>query len=670
MPFPQPLVPLALALAAWPASSCSAPGSASAPNPDGRPAAEHRDPEEGRAEDERVIAAVRAGELGAAHEILGEMLVRRHLAQARALFATDPPNPSDGLLSIDEALEIDAENGEALLLHGEGSVLLAEQLIAKGANGMYITGSYESALDSFRRAANQMPANARALFGASRAAYNLSQFDEALDFATRGMEAIGAGADATGIAPSPARLFAEASYGAYANAMANAAGPADAEELFTLTEGALGRLLGLNSTDPWVWTTLGNLYLWAGRPEEAMSTLERGLDRAPTDGRMLAKLVDIARENGGSQTALLRINAFVNAHPDVAGGFWWLGRERFDLACTRLREGAADEFAAAERAFARARELDSSLTADCKGYEVVCRAGVGWSRYHSNDLEGAVAAFLSMNEVMERGIEWDYPERLSSGIQGLALAGNQYAERGDWLSAAEVFGKLFELQPDRADWANNQGFFLRDQAVALEQLGRDLCEQAALLPSDPQALARWLERAGLPADLQGDLGAALKAKAEENLSRAAELMEQSYAAYQNAARLAPDDVRLVNDTALVAIYYVDRDLERAEEMLLGCIELGTRGLEDASLEREARIELENALGDSYENLGYLYLVRRREPEKARPFLEKALGLGDPRPKVTMQMLPLCSEPPDHPTLVEWRSWGRPCDAVGPGDPVR
>ncbi len=50
-------------------------------------------------------------------------------------------------------------------------------------------------------------------------------------------------------------------------------------------------------------------------------------------------------------------------------------------------------------------------------------------------------------------------------------------------------------------------------------------------------------------------------------AREAQQYEESYQAYRRAMSLAPDNARILNDTALILIYHLHRDLDRAEEWL-------------------------------------------------------------------------------------------------------
>ena len=147
-------------------------------------------------------------------------------------------------------------------------------------------------------------------------------------------------------------------------------------------------------------------------------------------------------------------------------------------------------------------------------------------------------------------------------------------------------------------------------------------------------------------------------------------MQRSYDAYLDAARLAPTDVRIVNDTALIAVYYLHEDLDRAEEMLRRSIEMGAKQLETRELDDEARYALANAYGDAFQNLGVLYLWQRRDREEARKLLESSLGKGDERPVVTQVLLPLCDASEEELAQAEsegLRPWGVPCGTTGAQD---
>ena len=109
-----------------------------------------------------------------------------------------------------------------------------------------------------------------------------------------------------------------------------------------------------------------------------------------------------------------------------------------------------------------------------------------------------------------------------------------------------------------------------------------------------------------------------------------------------AAELAPEDVRILNDTALLLVYHLHRDWDRAAELLTRAVELGQKQLENAELTKSQRTELESAWGDAHENLGVLHLEHEHDPAAARRWFQRAVEIGpDPRPRVVEHWLPQC-----------------------------
>jgi tetratricopeptide (TPR) repeat protein len=622
---------------------------------------------EARAEDERVAAALEAlesGDLAAAHAVLGDALVERSCQEARAAFAEG--RPEDGLLHVDRALALAPSANEALLLKAQGSLALAEKNIAAGGPALLITGALEDARAYFARCER----TSEALLGASRTSLLLGDGAEAYDLADAACRTL-TSEPAPGELPYvPERLLAESAFLAYVLAK-QAEDPATPER-FTGAEEALGRLLGRTPDDPWAWATLSDLHEWEGRWDEARAALERGLARVPADPELLDRLTRVCRQSGGSEEVVAALDAYAARFPESADVRWYGARERFDAATQKLMErfsaegekpesnaDLVEDFTRAEAEFRAAGAAEPYYAEEGSGYEVVCRAGIGWAHYQDDDLQAAEASFRSMDEVVERGLEWKLEGRVLSGIDGLHLVGTRYNDREDWLNAARTYEYLHAYQPDVAVWANNTGFFYRDAAVDLELVAKRLCAAAHGRALEPDELAS----VGLSASADPQ---ALAAKADELSSRARELMLKSWAGYQDAARLAPEDVRIVNDAALVLVYYLHTELELAERMLRSCLELGEKQLADESLEEDARWELKNAWGDAYQNLGVLYAVHKQAPEEARVFFERAAEIGpEPRPMLSNFWIPfLRGEIADDGGAFELyapRDWALPCD---------
>ena len=84
------------------------------------------------------------------------------------------------------------------------------------------------------------------------------------------------------------------------------------------------------------------------------------------------------------------------------------------------------------------------------------------------------------------------------------------------------------------------------------------------------------------------------------------------------------------------------DPDTAERFLMDAVDAGKAQLQAEGLTEEQIYGIENAIGDAYQNLGYLELSVRKNPLIAQGWLEKSLEIGpDPRPFIESQLLPHC-----------------------------
>jgi hypothetical protein len=615
---------------------------------------------------------IEAGRLEEARALLDELLLTGLMDQARSQLAAG--SPADALTTLDRIRELAPEDEDARLLEGDASLALAEAAIRRRGSVGLIEGALGDALHAYQ----SLDESGHALFGASRAAWLLGETEQALELARRGMAQRREGRPgASGLEPE--RIYAEQLLAACARA--RGAGSEEASALYQETEEALGKLLGRASVDPWAWSRLSDVNEWQGNLAGAKLACERGLARTPEDAGLLERLARVSREFEGPAAAVQSLETFVRAHPAVEAGHWQLAVARFQLALhgyeqdPRVLDPAP--FTEAEAGFRALRERSGEMTQAALGYEVVCRLARGWCAFRAGDLALAEREFRSMNELFERGIEWSLPGKLESGIQGLFLCADAHGEKDEFQAAGEVFEELRALQPDSTPWANNAGFFLRDAAMDLEKEARKLCQAARGELTNSEALAELRALPGVEHAPSGTASerAAFARAADERAARARAVMERSWQAYRPAAELAPEDVRVVNDAALVLVYYLHHDLEWAEQALLRCVEMGGPQIEAkrAALAREESPEKASALdaeltllteawGDAHQNLGVLEWVHRKNATAAQAWLEKALAIWPDRYPVTNSLLPqvrgeLAPEPNDRWDLL---GWGRPC----------
>jgi tetratricopeptide (TPR) repeat protein len=640
-----------------------------------------------------AIDHIRSGDYAGARALLDDLLRARYVAEAEELLGEG--TPEDALLRLDLALALDPRHAETRLLKADGSLQLAEKGIASGATAPLIEGSLQDALEYYgEAAAAALPAEdgsaaapderaVHAVFGACRAAFLLGDSEASVRWARVARTLLQDGAPGVDrIEPPAHRTIADALYGAYTGARVAGEAPEVVEPLFDEAQDAISMLLGRASDDAFVWARLADLYEWEERQGESRALLLSGLDRLPEDAGLQQRLARVARKEGGRPTVIASFERTTRTNPRIASGHWYLGYERFEHGVDLLLEGEydADLFRAAEASFARSRELEPRNRAACLGYEVMCRNARGWCAYYQDDLETAVEEFLSMDELFERGIEWKLEGRMLSGVMGLAFVGDQYNNREDWLRAGEAFETAHHLEPGESAWANNAGFFLRDAAVELEAEGERLCQASKGAFKDAEVLAELRELAGVDPALAGTAGerARFAAAATERKLEARAIMERSWKAYEAAAALSADDVRTVNDAGLVLVYYLHTDLDAAEALLRRAIELGAEQvpalrarLEDETLEEAERqdletelLDLEEAWGDAYQNLGVLEWLHQEDGAKALPLLERSVEIGpDPRPMLSNNLVLVIRgerEPPAN-DYFDLLGWGRPCE---------
>jgi tetratricopeptide (TPR) repeat protein len=552
--------------------------------------------------------ALEAGDLLRARDWIDLELTAPLVAEARALLAAG--RAAEALERTEEAMQLAPGRAEVLLLHGEASL----QVGAQARDDARV----EVALAAFTRARDEPGA----LFGASRAARWLGRTGEALSWARAGIEAM-RGSEPKSLRPppgeAPERTLAEALLGA-CRAAREASGRTP-PNLVAECEEALAQLLARESGDPWVWTQLARLYLDAGRSRDAQDALERGLDRVPRDPGMPQALAEAARAAGGSQGVIDAFERLRARHPELADVWWFPAAERLEAALGAVESTPAEVFQHAERDFRRCRELDAARERECLEREAACRAGAATSLLAQGELAAARAAYESVEELVPGALERRLDRRLPSCIEGLQRVAEAHARRGELEAAAEVYLTLLRHQPRELSWARLAGVHLRDASDRLRVESEDLDKAALGEIADERRVAELARSAGLGASIEP---AALRAAGEERAARAERLLEASYGAFLEAAEIAPDDLRVLNEAARLAVS-LRRDLERAERMLLRVVDLGERPVgPPGSSAEDARRE---AWGDAHQTLGILYLEHRKDPKTALRWFERSLEIG-------------------------------------------
>ncbi len=92
--------------------------------------------------------------------------------------------------------------------------------------------------------------------------------------------------------------------------------------------------------------------------------------------------------------------------------------------------------------------------------------------------------------------------------------------------------------------------------------------------------------------------------------------EDALAAYERCLALEPDNARYINDTALILLYHLHRDLDRAETMFRHAIELGQKACDNPFSDDSVREENFGAFTDAMLNLSLLMARDGRFDEAA------------------------------------------------------
>jgi hypothetical protein len=190
-------------------------------------------------------------------------------------------------------------------------------------------------------------------------------------------------------------------------------------------------------------------------------------------------------------------------------------------------------------------------------------------------------------------------DRLADGVDAM---------RQDLLAAERLYGDALALRDDDAD------------ARAGCAAAADLYYQAGDMPGARDAFARLAERFD---DAEWWNNAAF-------LARETEEYERSYAAYERCIALEPDNARYVNDTGLILLYHLERELPHAEELFRRAIELGKAACENPFSDDAAREANFVAYTDAMLNLALL-MARDGRLDQAAALVAELLALAPDRP---------------------------------------
>lgn len=331
----------------------------------------------------------------------------------------------------------------------------------------------------------------------------------------------------------------------------------------------------LDATQVAAWATAEE---WAKAGAEAVRVYARALAKAPGDQALLDGIINL-----GFRTEQMAIAVEALQKLDDAVGIWYLGKARFWLADAESRQQKLTEAQAtldkAKEAFAASMAKNAAFKDSCDMWTAMVLGKKGNLALRAKDYANAEKWLLESVRLRpdQIGTELGTNETTKLAVQILA---DHYYKQQNLAKTEAIYRAVTDAANGESDLLNNAGLFARDLGTQLEEAGKKDAAKA--------------------------------------------MYEQSYKAYSRALQLEPTSVGLRNDTALIAIYHLDRDWELSKERLDGAIRDGEATLKnDPPKEQDKREALEMAVGDSYENLALWHLRHTKDFAAAKAAAEKS-----------------------------------------------
>ncbi|MCB9897392.1 MAG: tetratricopeptide repeat protein [Planctomycetes bacterium] len=346
------------------------------------------------------------------------------------------------------------------------------------------------------------------------------------------------------------------------------------------------------------------------RDDEAQASLSHGLVLWPANGRLHEQARTWANVLPDPEALALQLTQRVDrtglSDPDTGGIALETAGVLFREAGRILYEAdqapeAAQRFERSVQLLQRSRSLPRSLPeldirtkcAMTLVDESYAHLKDAKNRWHTNgpDDPAASESAAAAEDAVVRALEMD-PENAEANQRAVLYIGDGFMTRGgdgtprpqDFEEMRDFYGRMAR-RFDVADWWNNYAF--------------------------------WCRETGTTAENRGDKDGA------------AELYEKSYAAYQEAIRLEPDNARFVNDTGLMLFYHLGRDLDHAKELFQQAWKLGKDVCDNPFVDPAVYDENFSAYTDAMLNLARLYNVQG-EYDRAKDVVDELLALAPNR----------------------------------------
>ncbi|MBX3461728.1 MAG: hypothetical protein KF830_01040 [Planctomycetes bacterium] len=491
----------------------------------------------------------------------------------------------DGALGLLDSVAKDCRDHAPFhQLRGELNLRLARQAREAGRRGVDLM--YVDAVAALQRAVELDGEAVAPRQWLAEATYESGDADGAVRLASSlllHLQSQGGGTPAQTAAAHTVRAQA----GARAYSTAKAAGRDDAD-LLAAVRASFRLLEGQDLITPELRQLWSVTEQWAGAPAEAVNVYLRALAKAPDDQSLLAGAVDTAAAQKQLPLALEALGSRRDAT-----GLWYVGRARYLLADVERSAGSPERaqqaLDAAREAFAQSMQQNADYRDSCEQWIAMCLGKKGTIAFHANDDQNAEAWLLEAVRLR--------PDRIDANLgdgettkRALLFLVDRFLKRRDLTRVEAISRAAADAATGDVDLQNNAGLFGRDLGNALERAGKQ--EQAQ------------------------------------------QLYEHSYRAYRRAQQLDPGSVRLRNDCALIAIHHLDRDWDESRALLEGAIADGEAQLrDDPPADADERQQLDEAVGDCYENLALWQLKHGKDPAAAKAAAEASLrhhpGAGRP-----------------------------------------
>ncbi len=310
-------------------------------------------------------------------------------------------------------------------------------------------------------------------------------------------------------------------------------------------EAALDRANGWFDSEVELLRRRAEIHILKSEPRLALGCLRRAVALRPNDSTLLESHLQLVEQTESLDEA---IDYYTGLVDEPALAHWYRSRAhelRGNVALKRRRDyvAAADEYLQAERDFRASARLDGNLKPAVDAYLPTLRGFRGHALTLAEKFPEAEAALLSALDLDPRHAE---SLRLLHELQDAMWKkfGGESMPREKWDEIRGFASKACTVEPENAENWNNWGYFAREAGK----------------------------------------------------------YEESYLAYRRSLALDPKNARYLNDTALILLYHLDRDLDRAQTWLEEAIVQADAGIKDDARATSRRKEDETTLADAYGNL--------------------------------------------------------------------